>query len=78
MLKRVSFDFAPFGSELRVEDRDGEWFDLAHHPEEFEGRSRTVSMTTGFGFTVFVIPNLIRDLGLGFKAPPCGRGSLLY
>ncbi len=31
-------------------------------------------------FSFFVIPNLFRDLGfknLGFKAPPCGRGSLL-
>jgi hypothetical protein len=33
-------------------------------------------------FSVFVIPNLFRDLGFGFKnsgfkAPPCGRGSLL-
>jgi hypothetical protein len=27
-------------------------------------------------FPVFVIPNLVRDLGLGFNAPPCGRGSL--
>jgi len=39
-------------------------------------QKKTDQMTTGFGFTVFVIPNLVRDLGLGFKAPPCGRGSL--
>ena len=36
-----------------------------------------------FGSGFFVIPNLFRDLGfrfknLGFKAPLCGRGSLLF
>jgi len=40
-------------------------------------------MTYRFGSGPFVIPNLFRDLGfgfknLGFKAPPCGRGSLLH
>jgi len=40
-------------------------------------------MTWWFGSLRFVIPNLFRDLGfgfrnLGFKTPPCGRGSLLF
>jgi len=39
-------------------------------------------MTRRFGSGLAVIPNLFRDLGfrfrnLGFKAPPCRRGSLL-
>ena len=39
-------------------------------------------MTWLFVSALFVIPNLVRDLGfgfknLGFKAPPSGRGSLL-
>jgi hypothetical protein len=26
-------------------------------------------------FQSFVIPNLVRDLGFGYKAPPCERGD---
>jgi len=35
-------------------------------------QKKTDRMTTGFGFRVFVIPNLVQDLALVLKSPPFG------
>ena len=34
----------PFGSEPQGRRQGGEWFGLAHHPEKFEGQSRTTGL----------------------------------
>jgi len=39
-----AFGVAVFAAGLILRQaQDGEWFDFAHHPEEFEGQSRTIN-----------------------------------